>query len=61
MDRLLEVIMGAARDHAHDRDQLQTVLTEIAAGALFIASANDLPIRQMANSAMMIAANAGRS
>lgn len=54
MDRpLMDLIMQRARSAR--AEELQGVLTEIAAGALFIAHANGLPVGQMATQASMMA------
>jgi hypothetical protein len=54
MDRpLIETMMSRVRD-IQTLDELQDVLTEIAAGALFIAHANGLPVGQIAQRASMM-------
>lgn len=52
--RLIETMLERAK-HAKDMDELQSVLTEMAAGALFIAHVNGFPVGEMAQRASMMA------
>lgn len=52
--RLIDTMLERAK-RAENMDELQDVLTEITAGALFIAHVNGFPVGQIAQRASMMA------